>query len=171
MLYYGTVTRKALDLRYPKSEDIDILDIAYPLANTCRYNGQSKIFYSVAQHSVRVAMALPQPFKLEGLLHDAAEAYTGDLARPLQDQFPELKAAFDKIAIPIEWIIRRKYGLPCDMSPLVKKADDMILQIERFEIGHTDVAPKVPAEFNFPTVKQNMALSSFLQMFYDLYKG
>lgn len=167
MLMYGTVTRKALDLRNPNPADIDIEDIAYPLANTCRYNGQVYTFYSVLQHSIRVARMVPDEFRLEGLLHDAVEAYTGDFVRPLQQQFPDLSREFKKMARPIEICIRLKYGLPREMSPTVRNVDNQILQLERFEIGHTEQRPAL----SVPFVNACDALPIFFDMFHDLYKG
>ena len=64
--------------------DILIEDCARSLSNICRYAGQINFFYSVAQHSVIVASLMPEKFQLEALLHDASEAYLGDLPAPLK---------------------------------------------------------------------------------------
>src|SRR5690606_5290032 len=64
-----------LDLR---PDDIDIQDIAHALSMQCRYAGHTRQFYSVAEHSVHVARWCRQygpAAALEGLLHDATEAY------------------------------------------------------------------------------------------------
>lgn len=76
----------------PLTEDVVLEDVARGLANECRYAGQVLKFYSVAEHSVivsRVVEAMAPPgFKLrwafEALMHDAAEAYVGDVIRPLK---------------------------------------------------------------------------------------
>lgn len=65
-------------------QSICIEDIAHHLSQTMRYNGACGWPYSVAHHSLEVAKLVPAPFKLAGLLHDAAEAYTGDLVSPLK---------------------------------------------------------------------------------------
>lgn len=80
-----TYTGKLFDILDPKPELICIEDIAHALSNICRYTGHTRSFYSVAEHSVRMAKS-PE---LEGdpmilLLHDAAEAYFGDIATPLK---------------------------------------------------------------------------------------
>lgn len=62
----------------------DVEEIAHSLSMLCRYNGHTKKFYSVAQHSVIVATSLPSSLRLFGLLHDAAEAYVGDVVCPLK---------------------------------------------------------------------------------------
>lgn len=64
--------------------DIDIRDIARALSNICRFTGHCKVFYSVAQHSVLVSENTVNPFY--GLMHDAAEAYVGDMNRPMKSE-------------------------------------------------------------------------------------
>jgi len=70
-------------------EDVNFDDIAHALGNQCRFNGHTMDFYSVAQHCVRVADLLdrrgyPLELQLFGLLHDAGEAYLGDITVPVQ---------------------------------------------------------------------------------------
>lgn len=72
----------------PSTWTFDLDDIAQSLSNICRYGGHVK-FYSVAEHSVRVASMLRQRGEstrivLMGLLHDATESYIGDVPRPLK---------------------------------------------------------------------------------------
>lgn len=76
---------RPLARKYPG--EILIEDIAHSLAHVCRFNGHTRTFYSVADHSIRVAEALPDKLKLWGLLHDAAEAYLGDVVGPIKDRF------------------------------------------------------------------------------------
>ena len=84
-----------VDLLNPKSEDIDLESIAHALSNTCRYGGHSPRFYSVAEHSYHAArLALmddPNNSELARsvLLHDAAEAYVGDMVKPLKVEMPD----------------------------------------------------------------------------------
>lgn len=70
----------------PRSGEINITDIAHALSNKCRFNGHTRGFYSVAEHSVRVAMLLPftTGASLAGLLHDASEAYFDDIVSPMK---------------------------------------------------------------------------------------
>ncbi len=82
----------AWNLLDPDPESVRIEDIAHALSNQCRYNGHCKEFYSVAEHSVRVASCLPPKHQLAGLLHDAAEAYIGDIVRPLKPLLRDYRA-------------------------------------------------------------------------------
>jgi len=89
----------------PRPQDVYIEDIAHSLANVCRFGGHCRKFYSVAQHSCLVALdikrrgichcaseARVQHIQLLALLHDAAEAYTADIARPIKPAWPEFVA-------------------------------------------------------------------------------
>src|SRR5690242_11754504 len=68
----------------PRVDDIDIGDIAHHLSLVCRFAGACREFYSVAQHCVGVSYVCDPKDALWGLLHDAAEAYVGDMVRPLK---------------------------------------------------------------------------------------
>lgn len=66
-----------------KPGDIDIADIARSLANQCRFLGHVA-YYSVGQHAVNVSRVVTPENAVHGLLHDAAEAYLGDIVKPLK---------------------------------------------------------------------------------------
>lgn len=113
-----------LDLR---PEDIDIEEIAHSLSNLCRFGGHCKFFYSVAQHSVLVSSLLPDDLKLVGLLHDATEAYCGDMVRPLKKSIPQ----FDLIETNIWTTIALKYNLPMNLPERVCLEDARALLAEK----------------------------------------
>ena len=75
----------------PHSDDIRIRDIAHALAMCCRFNGHTKRFLSIAEHSFFVSLYVGPPYQLEGLLHDAAEAYLTDIPRPIKAFIPKVK--------------------------------------------------------------------------------
>src|SRR6266702_8144744 len=88
-----TYTGRHIDLLSPEFADIHIDDIAASLAKTTRFNGHTLRPYTVAEHSLLgVEYSLPQ-HKLEFLLHDATEAYLGDVVGPLKgtDMFAEYR--------------------------------------------------------------------------------
>lgn len=74
------------------SNVIQMDDIATSLAKLCRFNGHCAGHYSVAEHSVLVSYLVPESLALVGLMHDAAEAYIGDLVSPLKALCPEFQA-------------------------------------------------------------------------------
>jgi hypothetical protein len=91
MTWIQTASGRAFDLLAPRAEDIDFAsDIAGPLARTARFGGHVPGgAYSVAQHSVIGARCIirdewGRDLALHFLLHDAHEAYLGDLTRPMQ---------------------------------------------------------------------------------------
>lgn len=81
-----TQTGKRMDLANPTMEMVNILDIAHGLSNVCRFAGHTHAFYSVARHSLLVARHTPGSARrrLLALLHDASEAYLGDVTTPLK---------------------------------------------------------------------------------------
>ena len=78
-----THTGRHVDPLNVRAEDICLEDIAFALSNLCRFGGHVR-FYSVAEHCVRVCRAAPPELQRAALLHDAAEAYIGDIIRPLK---------------------------------------------------------------------------------------
>lgn len=128
-----TYTGKRFYPRDPRTEDVDILDIALALGNISRYLGHCR-FYSVAEHSVMVSRIVPPHLALEGLLHDAEEAYAHDLIRPWKRALPPDNEYF-KLASKINRVVRRAFGLPEVESREVKEADVAVLKVEK-EVLH-----------------------------------
>jgi uncharacterized protein len=115
--------------------DIDIRDIAHALANLCRFTGHTTQFYSVAQHSVLVSMLCPGRLKLAGLLHDASEAYLGDVSIPLKSLLPDYRA----IERRVQGAILRHFNLPDEYPLEVKAADMRMLATERARFMPDDI--------------------------------
>ena len=82
----------------------------------------------MAEHSIYLVHFLPDNLQLEGLLHDASEAYLADLPRPVKAGLPEYKA----IEARVERVIAEKLVLPFPMAPEVKAADQALLKHEVF---------------------------------------
>jgi hypothetical protein len=119
----------------PRLEDICIEDIAHSLANTCRYNGHSRVFYSVAEHSVRMAFAMLPGCPKWRLLHDAAEAYTSDVPRPVKPMLKEFK----NIENSILKVVAEKFNLGnCDYDA-IHHADAVLLSTEKRDVLNSPV--------------------------------
>lgn len=115
----------------PCVEDIDIRDIAHALSQICRYGGHTTKPYSVAEHCVAVSLMVPAAYARQALLHDAAEAYVGDMVRPLKHH-PLMKPFRDAEAA-VEACVYTRFNIrPTETSNrLVKAIDDRILADEQ----------------------------------------
>ena len=118
--YIETQEGIKFDFLSPKPDQVNIKDIAYALANQCRFNGHVP-FFSVAEHSVAVAARLPPKLQLAGLLHDAAEAYLSDIPSPIKKFLPDYCAMEDAV----QKVINEKFGLSLSEDDIaeVKAAD------------------------------------------------
>jgi hypothetical protein len=120
----------------PRPEDIDIRDIAHALALTSRYGGHSPEPYSVAEHSWRVSCLMQNrtyynepTLLLAALLHDAEEAYFGDMPSPIKHN-PEM-ASFRIASCAMSRAIFAKFGIDHSLIAHTKWADDAEYHRER----------------------------------------
>jgi uncharacterized protein len=120
------------DLLDPWNSEFTIEDIAQGLSNICRFSGQCKDFYSVAEHSIHVCDTVEE-FQLEALLHDAAEAFIGDITRPLKQLLPEYK----EIEANVEDAISLRFNLDPRSKSVVKAADLHVLAAEQAQLMPT----------------------------------
>lgn len=121
-----TFTGKVFDLKLLDPESICIEDIAHALAHTPRFGGHLEKHYSVAQHSVLVAFACSSDNRLAALLHDASEAYIGDMPSPFKKMMPEYKVIEEKLMS----VIAEKFGFQVPLPQEVKRLDREYLNIE-----------------------------------------
>jgi hypothetical protein len=117
------------DFGSPQSSPFTIDDIAHGLANICRYSGQCNRFYSVAEHSLLVSETAVG-FELEALMHDAAEAFLGDITRPLKQMLPDYKQIEGKV----ERAIFSRFHIQTPLPRQVKQADLRVLAAEQRQI-------------------------------------
>lgn len=114
----------------PDPGDICIQDIAHHLSMICRFGGASSDFYSVAQHSIHVSQICKR-YPLHGLLHDAAEAYVGDMIRPLKHG-PGMEAYRDAEKT-LQAMIWERFGLrqpDAEIDLEIDDADNVMLFTE-----------------------------------------
>lgn len=115
-----------------RPEEVLIEDVAHALAALPRYTGHARRPYAVGQHSVLVSYLLdpwgPQA-ALDGLLHDATEAYLNDISGPLKalDSYRHFRDSEDALALVIA--LRFDLRAPFDdaLARLVKRADSAML--------------------------------------------
>lgn len=121
---YRTHSGVMLDLSAPESITFDVQDIAHHLARVCRYGGAVDEFYSVASHCVYICRELqrrgyPIDIQAAGLLHDAPEAFLGDMVSGLKRMFPAYKALEVRYARAIE----AQFGVFFEGNATIKDAD------------------------------------------------
>lgn len=128
-----TRSGKYFDFVNPHPDQITIEDIAGALSKICRFGSHIERFYSVAEHSVLCA----QVASMDGasteaikavLLHDAAEAYCGDMVKPLKVLLPE----YSVIEKRVEDYIELKFGIRFShYSSYIREIDLGLLMAER----------------------------------------
>ena len=132
--YLQTVSGRWVNPFDPDPDQLDAGDIARALANQCRFGGHCRVFYSVAQHSVIVSELVERrggdaEDVFAALMHDASEAYLGDMPHPLKHRSP-LGAAFKAAEEQLEHAIRDRFRIKADV-PEIKRADRALLATER----------------------------------------
>lgn len=160
------------DFFAPATNAIIIEDIAHALSNICRFNGHCRDFYSVAQHSILTSYNVPHEFALEALLHDAAEAYVGDVTAPLNQLIPDYKVIEQRV----HEAIFVRFGLNPELPKEVKFADLIMLATEQRDLmaPHDDQWALIEGinplwETIFP-ISSTEAEMMFLNRFYCLMK-
>ena len=127
----------------PVTSEICIEDIAHALSCMPRFNGHTRKFYSVAQHSVLVSQRVPEADALWGLLHDASEAYLMDIPSPVKkmggmDNYMENEKL-------IMNCILRKYQLQPEMPAALEEADAKMLVTEWQQLMKPDRSAWIPS--------------------------
>jgi len=120
----------------PRPEEIFIQDIANSLSKMNRFFGHTKDApHSVAQHSVWVSHHVPPEFALEGLLHDGAETYIGDIARPMKKLF-EIAAPGVLRELEDGWerALAERFGLAYPMPDCIKIWDNVAVVTEKRDL-------------------------------------
>jgi hypothetical protein len=168
-----TASGRCLDLLISRPEDVKPIDVAHALSNVCRFGGHVREFYSVAQHSVLVSRLVPPGYALAGLLHDAAEAYVGDLVRPLK----ALLQDFAGIEARVAAAVAARFGVDPSAfdSPEVRRADTVALLTERRDLlpeatgaWAEDASGLSPDRARIQPRGPRKARAEFLQRLHDL---
>lgn len=158
----------------PVPEQIVIEDIARGLANRARWGGQTRDYYSVAEHSVMVACQCSDDFRLWGLLHDAAEAYLGDIPEPIKgmvwfhvpdEQGVIQKLPYQDVEDRILHLVLAKAGCSVTAMPDVVHESDMI--IRRWEYREL-LDPGTRHNSTFAPMAPREAMAKWLESYHAL---
>lgn len=168
--WFLTFTGKQFYPLDPRPEDMCIEDIAHALSNICRFGGHSQNFFSVAQHSVIVSNICAPEHAFLGLMHDAPEAYCGDVVRPLKYSLPDYIRYEDRI-----WeVVAEKFGIDHSTIVRIKDADNTALMTERRDLmapsEHKWSVPNPPLDSPIFPVGPHIAEHLFLERFRELYE-
>jgi uncharacterized protein len=156
-----------------EQNEFSVSDIAHALSHLCRYTGHTRRFYSVAQHSFMVSMIVPPEHALAGLLHDAAEAFLGDVSKPLKDLLPDYQALEKRV----EASVFARFGLPAELPECVKTADRVMLATEQRDLmpAHDDTWATTkgvqPLAMSIEPWNPDVARATFTRRFLQLYVG
>ncbi len=164
--YITTYNNKKFYFDYPHVDMIDLNDIAHSLSMMCRYNGHVYKHYSIAQHCVLASRLVPKRLALAALMHDAAEAYMGDMVSPLKKRIPKFK----EIESRIEKIIEQKFNFYVseEDKKLIKKVDDILYVTEIRDLKGFKSESKsdiIPMNKKIHPWKQNQAYWSFINRY------
>lgn len=147
------------DFLDPQPDQFTLDDIAGALSKICRFGGQIDQFYSVAEHSVHCALvAFGDELSIEAcqavMMHDAAEAFTGDMVKPLKVMMPDFKVVEQRV----ERAIERKFGIDLRAhTDVIREIDHGMLIAERHRLFESpdnvtwtgeDQARKLRVSFN-----------------------
>lgn len=130
-----TFTGRRFHILNPDPSEVDIRDIAHALSMIVRFTGHVQRYYSVAEHSWHVSYEVHPDNALVGLLHDASEAYVGDLSRALKHLTP-VGIPYLKIEAAIMDAVYERFDLPrvTILPQDVKRADNLLLLAEKAAI-------------------------------------
>lgn len=131
----GIMMRSGAYFNFTKPDEFNgtIEDIAHPLGNVCRYAGHCNYFFSVAQHAVNASYAVEPGYEFDALMHDTAEAVTGDITTPLKRAVP----FFKDLEVAIEANMAKLFGFRYPLPEPVKKVDLEMLMLERIHLFNT----------------------------------
>ena len=123
--FMHTRSGKAVNIVSPVPADISLRDIAWSLSTQARFLGHANddinTPYTVAQHCLFVASRFKQPhLRLYALLHDAAEAYVGDVTIPVKRI---LGPGWNDIEHRVLSVIYKSFGLTVETPVRVREAD------------------------------------------------
>lgn len=153
-----TVSGKYINILDPDPALFDIDDIAHALSKLDRFGSHLPVFYSVADHCIWCASkAHEEPFT--ALMHDAAEAYLGDVVKPIKD-LPQF-AFYKQIEQRFDERLAEKFGFKYPFPAIVKAVDNDALEMEWNQM-------MLAESVNRPLTHWRTVRAEFLRMFHLL---
>lgn len=157
MTWMQTYTGLQFDLTNPEPSAVRLADIAAGLSRIARFNGHTHDHYSVAQHSLLCESLVTGGdlvFRLAVLLHDAHEAYTGDITTPVQDALSEVldgaRWGVGHLQRGLDAAIYEAFGWPHGAGTTnaqqikIRRLDLLALAIEKRDMLAPEPAPWIP---------------------------
>lgn len=168
-----TASGSLFNLEHPDPVIISIDDIATGLANTCRFNGQisDDKYYSVAEHSVVCAKVAAhhgysQAQIMACLMHDAAEAYVGDVVTPFKKKLDPLYQNFETV---VECAIEIRFGINFELHKQATKAiDDAVFNAECIALGRRAANYDQDLRLNLRCWERQQARKEFLRYYLEI---
>lgn len=151
MKWIQTFSGKMFDLEHPAIDMVCLNDIAFSLHNLPRFNGHLIQWWSVLNHSMAVAELVHKRTNnptaiLQALLHDAAEAYIGDITTPVKSCLGDtirkleeriLRTIFFAYDIPFKWFIEVKAA----DSVMTSTEAEYLFSVKPLHAWNTHIAP------------------------------
>lgn len=130
---YTAMPGGQLDNPLDPREPMPLEMVVRTLAHICRWNGRCSRFYSVLDHSILLSRIVPQELAGQALVHDFAEAYTGDFADPIK-KMPEMEWFRERESV-LDRRMWKHYGGFDGMDEIVFRADHELAKAEANQLG------------------------------------
>lgn len=161
-----------LSLTKPDTKVMNIENIANALSMQCRFNGQISRFYSVAQHCLlvsEIAEKADSSHAFVGLMHDATEAYIGDLSSPIKQMLPD----YQKLETLIWKKLCQRYELPTQLPKEIHIYDHIALiteasQLQKGNTWKTWYPELEPSDHFIIPLNPPEAAKAFIERFKEL---
>lgn len=165
-----TYSGRVVDLENPDFKHFEIEDVARPLAYQCRFVGNTRAFYSVAQHCVIASRLIAPNLAFDALMHDAEEAFTGDWPTPWKARIG--RDIIHEAIAPLKTALAKRFGFRYPEPKEVKIADQRALATELRDlcaphrVNWRDLPP--PAKDPIIPLGPEDAMAAFLARYQEL---
>lgn len=158
-----------LDYVNPQPDQFTLHDVAQGLSRECRFSGQTRSHYSVAQHSVLVSLLVPKEYAMAALVHDGSEAFMRDVSTPLKELMAHVyKPIENRMQGAIHLHVGLPRDLPEDVHRIIKIADMTAFATERAQLMPSDdkhwpeVQHLIPLDFKIEPMDEIQAKMYFI---------